>query len=213
MLHSVRNNPFTGIFQKYYETTMLHTQSKDIAAYIKDFLTIDDQEIFHAMTHELANTLTLYSSKLKNEKIQVITLLIDAPADEHFIPSIILASAYESYAIKQTYSIPAHQLLPETDNLYTHLELGKNIFYQFGGCDIDILSDILFDIISVPDIVKSNVFTSIQTLVIIKILELLYNACALLMKSNSFLQLPKNHPFSFFAHCDNHEYITITTYD
>ncbi|MEW6526688.1 MAG: hypothetical protein AB1444_08490 [Spirochaetota bacterium] len=213
MEDSVKRNPFTAIFQKYYEKTMSDSRSKEIAEYIKDFLTINDEEIINDMLTELRNTLTIYTSKLKNEHIQIITLFIDAPDDEYFIPSIVLASAYNSYKIKNTYSIPSHPLLPGTDNLYKQIEFGKNVFSQFGGCDIDMISDILFDMTSLPDIANSELFRQMQTLVIIKILELLYSSCMLLMKGDVFKKLPKIMPFAFFAHLDDKEYIHIAPYD
>ncbi len=211
MLHNVKNNPFTGIFQKHYEKLISNNLSKDIATTIQDFMTIDDEEIIHDITNELGNILTVYTSKLKNERVQALTLLIAAPEDEYFIPSVVLSSAYESYSINKTYSSPIHPLLPETDNLCCHLSLGKNLFSQYGGCDIDIISDMLFDIISLPNMAESELFKNIQTLVIIKILEVLFNSCSLVIKGERFKKLPKNHPFAFFAHLDDQEHILIAT--
>ncbi|MEJ5362832.1 MAG: hypothetical protein WHV26_12300 [Spirochaetota bacterium] len=212
MLNNIQNNPFTKTFQNYYQELLSNSQRKEIETCLKDFLYIDDNEIVHTMTNDLANTLKLYTRKLKHEQIQAITLLIDAPEQEYFIPSIILASAYDGYIIKKTYSDPIHPLLPKAENIYNVLDFNKTIFSQFGGCDIDMISDILFDVISLPDISQSNL-VQVQTLVIIKILELLYNSCLLLMQEETFIQLPKKYPFAFFAHLDNQEYIYITAYD
>lgn len=211
MLNNVKSNLFIKLFQEHYEKLISNHLSHEISHYIKDLINIDDEEIIHYMINELGNTLTIYTSKLKSDRIQVITLEIEAPEDEYFIPSIILASAYESFTIKKVYSTPAHPLLPKADNMYNQLILGKTIFSQFGGCDIDMVSDALFGIISLPDIAKSDLLQQIQTLVIIKILELLQNAIVVLMEGDRFKQLPKNQPFAFFAHLDQKEYITIAT--
>ncbi|GAB4221169.1 MAG: hypothetical protein Kow00102_14530 [Spirochaetota bacterium] len=212
MLHNTLHNPFTKTYQNYYQELLSSTQSKEVAACLKDFSCIDDTEIIHTMTNDLSNTLKIYTRKLKNESIQAITLLIDAPEQEYFIPSIILASAYEGYIIKKTYSDPTHPLLPKAENIYNELNFTNPIFSQFGGCDIDMISDILFDVISLPEIAKSKLL-QVQTLVIIKILELLYNSCLLLLQEKIFMQLPKNYPFAFFAHLDNQEYIYLTACD
>ncbi|HOJ29281.1 MAG TPA: hypothetical protein PL059_09430 [Spirochaetota bacterium] len=211
-MHNVRDNPFVVVFQEWYEKVISGNVSHEVILCIKDLLHIDEEEIIHYMTNELGNTLTLYTSKLKDEQIQTITLLIDTPDDEYFIPSIILASAYASFEIKSTFSSPHTPLLPKMDNMYHQLAFGKNIFFQFGGCDLDMISDVLFDIISLPDIAKSGILQQMQTLVIIKILELMYNSCLLLMKGDRFAQLPKTKPFAFFAHLNDKDYIRLVTF-
>lgn len=207
-----KDNPFIKIFYIYSEQILSRNLERDIVAIINDFFSIDDEEITHYMVKELGNTLSIYESKIKNDSLQTITLKIDAPDDEYFIPSVILASAYDNVSIKKTYSLPHHPLLPETNNLYHELSLGKSVFSEYGGCDIDIVSDILFNIVSLSDTDTKEIFNDIQKLVIIKIFELLYNTCAVIVKDQRFLKLPKNMPFTFFAHLDEYEYISLITF-
>ncbi len=213
MSYIAKDNPFMKIFYPYSESIISNYVAEDIATSINDFFSIDEEEITRHMVNELGNTLNIYASKLKNDRIQAITLKIDAPDDDYFIPSVVLASAYDNFTIKKTYSLPNHSLLPETNNLYHELSLGKCIFSQFGGCDIDILSDILFNVISLSNSDTSGIFKQIQKLVIIKILELLYNTCAAIVKDHRFRELPKNMPFAFFAHLDDSEYVMLITID
>ncbi|MGQ9842471.1 MAG: hypothetical protein ACUVRK_02810 [Spirochaetota bacterium] len=213
MTYNIKNNPFFDIFTTYYAQIMATNDSSIFGDCITGLLTIDEEAIVHMMTNELGNTLMLYSSKLKNDFIQSITLKIDAPEDSHFIPSVVLASAYNSYTITQTSTKPINALYPKSNiALYNTVQFGKVLFSELGGCDIDLISDFLFDVVSCQNEIGDGLFKNIQSLAIIKILELLYNTCSLIMQGDRFKQLPKKTPFAFFAHLDESEYVSLPTF-
>jgi len=75
------------------------------------------------------------------------------------------------------------------------------------------VSDFLYDVVSSNEDIDKELLKNMQTLAIIKILELLYNACHLLIQGKRFTQLPKKTPFEFFAHLDDNEFISLITYN
>jgi len=170
---------------------------------------MDEQDIIHAMTNELGNTITLYTSKQK-EAIQAITLRIDGPETEYLIPSIVLASAYNSFTITGESTVPENELLPPIDiPLYKRVTFGNILFSQLGGCDIDYIPDFLYDCASDETILNSDIFVKAQSLAIIKICELLYDACNLLLQGERFKKLTIAKPFAFFATLDDKEFISL----
>jgi len=209
MAHNITNNPFIYIFQQNYEQLQKHPDFKSIAEFITDLLTLDEQDIMHAMTNELGITVTLYASKQK-ESIQAITLRIDGPETEYLIPSVILASAYDSFTITGESTVLLNKLLPIIDTpLYKKITFGKTIFSQLGGCDIDYIPDFLYDCVSDETILNSDIFVKAQSLAIIKICELLYDACNLLLQGERFKKLTIAKPFAFFATLDDKEFISL----
>lgn len=212
MNYDIRTNPFFEIFGSRYEEIMAKNRSSFVGDCITGLLTIDEEEIANIMTNELGNTLMIYTSKIQKDSIQAITLKIDAPADTHFIPSILLASAYDSYTITHSTTTPLNKMLPVLFvPMYNKVTFGNTLFSEYGGCDVDMISDFLFDVVSMCDEIDKELFTQIQSLAIIKILEVLYNACSMLIKGDRFKKLPKKLPFTFFAHLDDSEYLSICT--
>jgi len=209
MTNNTTNNPFVHIFQQNYEQLQNHQDFKSITEFVTNLLTLDEQDIMHAMTNELGNTVTLYSSKQK-EAIQSITLRIDGPETEYLIPSIVLSSAYDSFTITSESTVPINELLPIIDiPLYKKITFGKTIFSQLGGCDIDFIPDFLYDLTSDEEILHSDIFLKSQSLAIIKICELLYDACNLLLQGERFKKLTIAKPFAFFATLDDKEFISL----
>ncbi|HGJ64230.1 TPA: hypothetical protein ENS27_02445 [bacterium] len=209
MAHNITNNPFICIFQQNYEQLQKHPDFKRIAEFVTDLLTMDEQDIMHAMTNDLGNTITIYSSKQKNP-IQSITLKIDGPETEFLIPSIVLASAYDNFVISGESAVPENELLPPIDiPLYKKVTFGNILFSQLGGCDIDYIPDFLYDCASDETVLNSDIFVKAQSLAIIKICELLYNACNLLMQGERFRKLTISKPFAFLATLDDKEFISL----
>ena len=209
MTNNTTNNPFVHIFQQNYEQLQNHQDFKSITEFVTNLLTLDEQDIMHAMTNELGNTITLYTSKQK-EAIQAITLRIDGPETEYLIPSIVLASAYNSFTITGESTVPENELLPPIDiPLYKRVTFGNILFSQLGGCDIDYIPDFLYDCASDETILNSDIFVKAQSLAIIKICELLYDACNLLLQGERFKKLTIAKPFAFFATLDDKEFISL----
>jgi len=209
MTNNTTNNPFVHIFQQNYEQLQNHQDFKSITEFVTNLLTMDEQDIIHAMTNELGNTITLYTSKQK-EAIQAITLRIDGPETEYLIPSIVLASAYNSFTITGESTVPENELLPPIDiPLYKRVTFGNILFSQLGGCDIDYIPDFLYDCASDETILNSDIFVKAQSLAIIKICELLYDACNLLLQGERFKKLTIAKPFAFFATLDDKEFISL----
>lgn len=212
-MNNMTQNPFKKIFEEKYEQLLQHPEMQRVKYFLSNLLSIDDQDFMFMITNELGNTITLYASKQNNNPIQSITLKLYSNADS-FIPSIVFASAYDSYSIIKSYTKPSNILLPECNiPLYNEVQFGKAIFHELGGCDIDEISDVLFDVASDEEMVATIAFQMAQTLTIIKICELLHDACLLLVQGDRFKKLSITKPFSFFITIDDKEYITGVTID
>lgn len=203
MNYQPNTNPYIKLFQTQYEKLCAYADFSRVRSAVERLLKTDEQELVDIFSNELGNTWTMYGTKLagKNIALSAVSLKWDGDGEEPFVPTIVLADAYESYSLKGIQEHEESPVRPGSEMAAIHAKpvFAGKVFDELGGFDIDFVTDHLFELADDGEVNRLPVYEETKTLFIIKTLDLAYRAVKQTVSGDRFGALPKRVPFAFFA--------------